>query len=127
MCAVSCAAASTITVSKDGTGDYFDIQPAVDAAAAGDTIRIGPGRFDTFHSITAPAWTEDTIVGVLKDNLTLIGSGQDVTLLGPDSFFGPSGRHPMAICSFGGFSCRLSDMTIENMETGIYWEGARLM
>lgn len=76
------ALARTWRVELNGTGDYTDIQPAVEAAAPGDTIRIGPGRFDVFHPITAPAWTEDTIVGVLKDNLTFIGSGKEVTFLG---------------------------------------------
>ncbi len=108
-------------VELNGGGDYTDIQPAVEAAAPGDTIRIGPGRYATFHPITAPAWTEDTIVGVLKDNLHFIGSGQDVTFLGPDTFLAPSGMNPKVFCSFGGYSATLSDMTIENVETGVYW------
>ena len=37
-------AARTWRVEKDGSGDFTVIQDAVDAAAAGDTIRIGPGR-----------------------------------------------------------------------------------
>lgn len=118
--------AKTWRVELGGSGDYTDIQPAVEAAAPGDTIRIGPGRFATFHPITAPAWTENTIVGVLKDNLTFIGSGQDVTILGPESFWAPSGQNPMVFCSFGGHVGTLSDMTIENVRTGIYWEEGTL-
>lgn len=119
------AHARTWQVELDGTGDYTDIQPAVDAAAPGDTIRIGPGRFATFHPIIAPGWTEHTIVGVLKDALTFIGAGKDVTIVGPTQFFSPPGSNPKAFCSFGGFSSEISDMTIENVENGIYWsEGA---
>jgi hypothetical protein len=118
--------ATTWRVELDGTGDYTDIQPAVDAAAPGDTIRIGPGRFATFHPIIAPGWTESTIVGVLKDNLTFIGSGQDATILGPQSYWAPLDQYPKAFCSFGGYSGRLVDMTIENVRTGVYWEAGVL-
>lgn len=119
--------ARTWRVELDGTGDYTDIQPAVDAAAPGDTIRIGPGRFATFHPITAPGWTEYTIVGVLKDALTFIGAGRDVTFVGPTQFSSPPSSNPKAFCSFGGFSSDISDLTIENVETGIMWERGTLI
>ncbi len=122
----SVASARTWRVELDGSGDYTDIQPAVDAAAPGDTIRIGPGRFDTFHPITAPAWTEDTIVGVLKDALTFIGSGQNVTFLGPTTYVGAPGDNPKVFCSFGGFDGRIENMTIENVEAGVFWERGTL-
>jgi len=35
----------TITVKKDGTGDYIIIQIAVDSAKAGDTILVHPGFY----------------------------------------------------------------------------------
>ncbi len=116
------AGARTWRVELDGSGDFADIQPAVEAAAPGDTIHIGPGRFDTFHPITAPAWTEPTIVGVLKDNLTFIGSGRDVTILGPLTYRGAYSEKPKVFCSFGGYSARISDMTISQVEAGILWE-----
>ncbi len=122
----SAASARTWRVELDGSGDYTDIQPAVDAATPGDTIRIGPGRFDTFHPITAPAWTEDTIVGVLKDDLTFLGSGRDVTILGPGSYRGVPGEDPKVFCSFGGYDGRIENMTIENVEQGVYWERGTL-
>lgn len=39
------ASARTWRVEKDGFGDYTTIQPAVDAAAPGDIVLIGPGRY----------------------------------------------------------------------------------
>jgi hypothetical protein len=114
--------AKTWRVELNGTGDYADIQPAVEAASPGDTIRIGPGRFDIFHPVTTPAWTEDAIVGVLKDNLTFIGSGKDVTILGPSIFWNPPSDNPKVFLSFGGFDAVIRDMTIENVETGVHWE-----
>ena len=38
---VSPGFAATITVESDGSGDYTEIQPALDAAADGDTVRVG--------------------------------------------------------------------------------------
>jgi len=32
-------------VEKDGSGDFAVIQNAVDAAAPGDTVVVGPGRY----------------------------------------------------------------------------------
>ncbi len=113
--------ASTWQVEKDGSGDFVEIQHAIDAAAAGDTIRIGPGRFDTFHPFTAPGWTEEVIVGVTKDNLTFIGSGKDVTIVGTSAPYGAPGEDPKCFCSIGSFDARIQDLTIENVEEGIYW------
>lgn len=119
--AVVDASARTWRVELDGSGDFTDIQPAVDASAAGDTILIGPGRFATFRPCVAPAWTEPTIVWVTKDNLTFLGSGQGSTILGPTTYFGPPGRDPKGFCSFGEFDGTIKDLTIENIECGIYW------
>ncbi len=112
---------ATWHVEQDGSGDFLDIQPAVDAATAGDTIMIGPGRFDTFHPFIAPAWTEDVIVGVTKDNLTFIGSGKDVSIIGTSLPYGGITDDPKSFCSIGSFDCEIRDLTIENVNTGIYW------
>jgi len=41
----SVAHASAWRVELDGSGHFTSIQEAVDAAAIGDTVQIGPGRF----------------------------------------------------------------------------------
>lgn len=121
------ASARTWRVELNGSGDFADIQPAVDASSAGDTILIGPGRFATFHPCVAPAWTEPTIVWVTKDNLSFLGSGQESTILGPTTYFGPPGRDPKGFCSFGGFSGTIKDLTIENIECGVHWEAGSVV
>ena len=54
--------ATTWHVEKDGSGDYAVIQDAIDAAAAGDTIRIGPGRFEDYSVYSYPGGDCDIVV-----------------------------------------------------------------
>lgn len=115
------AAARSWRVELDGSGDFVDIQPAVEASAAGDSILIGAGRFDTFHLVDAPAWTEQAVVWVTRDNLTFIGAGQGVTIIGPTTYYSPYGRHPKGICSIDGFRGSIKNLTIENIKEGLYW------
>lgn len=74
----------TWRVEKDGSGDTSVIQDAVEAAASGDTIRIGPGRFSeyTTHVYANNEW--NTYVHVRLEELTIIGSGQEATIIGAD-------------------------------------------
>jgi len=79
---VACfAQARTWFVEKDGSGDFTVIQDAVDAAAPGDTIRIGSGRFTEYQYV----YDQDTYVLVETDSLTFWGSGVDSTIIGPES------------------------------------------
>ncbi len=120
------ALACTWRVELDGSGDSADIQPAVEAAAAGDTIMIGPGRFDQLHPCVAPAWTEDAIVAVVQDGLTFVGSGADQTILGmvdPD-WWGSDA--PKGFYSIDSYSAVIMNLTIENIKTGVFWERGKL-
>ncbi len=115
------AMARTWSVELDGSGNFTDIQPAVEASAAGDTILIGPGRFDQLHPCVAPAWTEDAIVAVTQDDLTFIGSGVDQTIIGMTEYYWSDFAAPKGFCSVDAYSATIKDLTIENIETGIYW------
>ena len=44
--------AGTLVVSLDGTGQYGDIQSAIDAAADGDTVLVKPGEYVVLESVT---------------------------------------------------------------------------
>jgi len=84
--AVSISAhARTWTVEKDGSGDYEIIQDAIDASADGDTILVGPGRYDTFRQYTSTidGFTGMTIAWVNK-SITLLGAGRDLSIIGPE-------------------------------------------
>jgi hypothetical protein len=88
----------TIVVALDGSGEFTSIQEAVDAAAKGDTVFLKPGRYEqdlTIHS---------------KDQLKLIGAGQDkVVLTGREDLVGVLhvGKWP-----YGASNIEISDMTI---------------
>jgi len=79
------AFAGIVRVEKDGSGDFSTIQDAVDAAASGDTVLIGPGRFDEGQMVTTPGWTDYVRVLVELEELTLIGSGGQSTIIGPEA------------------------------------------
>ena len=102
------AAARSWQVGQDGMGDFSVIQDAVDAAASGDTIRIGPGRYDDGETITTPGWTEFVRVVVRQEELTIIGAGNGSTIIGPDD--------PWS----------LSDGDNRGIEYGTWWGNERL-
>jgi len=114
--------ARTWYVEKDGSGDYTVIQSAVNAAASGDTIRIGPGRFDDKQLVTCPGWSEYVRVLIDKDSLTLIGSGPE-TIIGQEEWWSDDqGRHRGIVASdwWGNRVLRIEDMRLENMGVGLY-------
>lgn len=121
------AGARTWNVRKDGTGDYAVIQDAVDHAAAGDTIRIGPGRFEEkrpFTSVpvkTAEKWTFDVYVAVTVSDLAIIGSGSEQTIIGPPARLWVDPAEPKVICTTPLVSqLVVEDLAMENVFNGIY-------
>ena len=117
--------AATWRVEQDGSGDFDDIQPAVDAAAEGDTIRIGPGHYDQAHSVLIPQWEQETDVYVYvdKERLTFIGSGRDEVVIGPDvyyqTYFGPNGFATGDLTQVW----YVENVTLQNLWGGVYDEG----
>lgn len=87
----------TVTVARDGTGDYTSIQEAVDVARSGDTIRIRAGSYPedvTVHS---------------KEGLKLVGEGKDqVIILGRERV----GVFHIGKWPYGASNIEISGMTI---------------
>jgi Right handed beta helix region len=69
-------------VEKDGSGDYTIIQDAIDAAAAGDTIRIGPGRFEEYRTYTYPGGIYDVGIHNSLPSIAILGTGETATTIG---------------------------------------------
>lgn len=122
MLVATCAEGATITVRKDGTGDYSVIQQALDVAAAGDTILIGPGEYLEHSAVRFPAWSHDieSYANVTVDDLTIIGAGSDQTIVGPPTYSGNNNtQSPMVITYIAGGDIRIADMCIRNSHTGV--------
>lgn len=103
---------STWRVAKDGTGDFEVIQDAVDVASSGDTIEIGPGRYDEYQT----RYTFDLHV-LIPDGmeLTFIGAGSDQTFIGPEA----SGGHQYLTSGFWGdnqIRLTIRDLSVENCD-----------
>jgi len=74
----------TLVVERDGSGEYTVIQDALDVAAAGDTVRIGPGRYDDLALHNLPLGGLGADIMVLRVSpLTIIGAGRDSVIVGP--------------------------------------------
>lgn len=115
--------AATITVRRDGTGDFTTIQPAVDAAAPGDTINIGPGEYTEYQIIRPPLWDSeiDIFAYITTDNLTIIGAGLGETVIGPPlENIAYQRFSPKAIWAGNVDSLYVYNLTVKNCYTGIY-------
>lgn len=113
------ASGRTWRVEKDGSGDFSVIQDALDAAAFGDTIQVGPGRFDNLHETAAlmSGFQFQSIAHVKKSGLTLIGAGSDLTTIGPDSLVMEiDGLTAGALYLDTGKMTHVEGFTIENVQ-----------
>jgi len=114
------AMAKTWTVERDGSGDFVVIQDAVFASSPGDTILLGPGRFPEHAPFQLGVTNFDTYVGVNVNDLTIIGSGADDTIVGPTM---PNivGFEPRGF-AFGVnvAKLRVEDLRVENVRDGFY-------
>ena len=129
MLAAQTSVATTITVRKDGTGDFTIIQQGLDAAASGDTVLIGPGEYTESSMVRLNGYTSDVEVfgRIAAADVTVIGSGAESTIVGPTTFQGNYGTHsPKCIAYDAGFGAfNISDLTLRNCYEGI-WVGGLL-
>lgn len=113
------AMAATWHVEKDGSGDFAFIQDAVNASADGDTIRIGPGRYEEYQRYDIGAWRDEAIFVLLDGrSLTMIGSGEGSTVIGPSVLFDPA-EHEKGVVLFHGSSLEMSDLSIDGIYSGV--------
>jgi hypothetical protein len=111
------SAGATLTVHQDGSGDCTAIQPALDAAADGDTILIGPGEYLEETTYRPPGWGYDIRAygRVKSDDLTIIGAGAGVTVIGPTALvFDPQHYNPKGFHYSDGGGLSVSNLTIRN-------------
>ena len=112
----------TLFVAKSAGAEYSTIHAAIAASLPGDTIRIGPGRYDDFHPLVAPAWTRDVIAVIDKTGLTFIGAGPDSTIVGPKSPVVGADVAPAGFAAINGASATIIGVGVENVDNGVYWD-----
>ena len=118
----SLAFGGVLHVERDGSGDFLTIQEAVDAAASGDTILIGPGRYDEGQVVSTPGWSDFVRVLVNHEELSIFGSGVDSTIIGPVENFDYSQERHRGIVAGQWFGCHrlnIKDITFHGMWYGI--------
>ncbi len=116
------ASAATLHVARDGSGEFTVIQAAVDAAASGDTVMIGPGRYDEGAIVSCPGWTAFVRVLIRQTELTIIGAGPGQTIIGPTTPWDLSRGWNRGIEAGPGWNSmrvHVSDIGFENMGYGI--------
>lgn len=111
------ASARTWRVEKDGSGDFTILYEAADACAAGDTILIGPGRFEEYRREPDYQWHAYCCIHIRVPNVTIIGSGTDFTAIGFEHFDPYHENFVIGISSYP------NDLTVENLTVGGIYEG----
>jgi len=119
------ASATMWRVEKDGSGHFLQIQDAVEAAASGDTIAIGPGLWMKFQEFQAPGGTFESIAYPQQESITFRGSGVDTTTLA--YAFGPAGPdHPNGIVGGATTSMHVEALSILDLRHGVEANGPSL-
>ncbi|MDY0111104.1 MAG: right-handed parallel beta-helix repeat-containing protein [Candidatus Krumholzibacteria bacterium] len=106
----------TWTVAQDFSGDFWNIQNAVDIASDGDVIEIGPGWYTEFQTVSG--WEPyDVYVNLGEKSLTLIGSGAALTVIGP---LGPDQHHRYTYGIYAAWAERvvLENLAVRNIDYG---------
>ncbi len=118
------AQADTWFVERDGTGDFSTLQPAVDAAASGDTIRIGPGRYNELAEVSCISSTLEVRIFITQHELTIIGSGPEQTIIGPEVYLSepPPQIGITAYQPCGSEIVTIKGIRFENLNVGVHSE-----
>lgn len=121
MAAADLATAATWTVRKDGTGDFAIIQEALNVAASGDTVLIGPGEYLERYQIPGETVGMEACAYVPVSEITIIGAGSDQTLIGPQTYMGawngmPS---PFALTAMQNAVLHVKGVNLRNCHSGI--------
>ena len=72
LCLAATATAATLHVSADGSGEYATIQAALNAAADGDVIELGPGTYAGWGNYNLEFYDDVTLRGTGDPALTVL-------------------------------------------------------
>jgi len=124
------SSAATWSVEKSGAGDFVVIQDAINAAASGDTIRIGVGWYEEYALYEEPNGEYAIYARIPNIQLTILGSGRDSTFIGSskEDTWGNS-DNCIGILLPGNYrdgALRLEDVSVEGVTRAIEIIGGRL-
>lgn len=123
------APAATLRVERDGSGDYATIQPALDAAATGDTVLIGPGEYTEYSMVRLEGYAWDVVVFAYSElpNLTIIGAGAEQTIIGPAvPMLDYSTYSAKCLVWINGTELHVRGVTLRNCYDGLHAAGGSL-
>ena len=108
---------ATWQVNLDGSGDFGQMQEAVEFAASGDTIELGPGRHDSWF-IFGEAIQYPTRALIEGKDLVILGSSDGETIIGPVNHYEDNPWHHGIVV---GDSSRvvIKNIVFENLYTAI--------
>ncbi len=122
--AANVTSARTWRVEKDGSGDATIIQTAIDLAASGDTIQIGPGTFSDYAwAWFNGEWNVYSCAQATQDELTIIGAGIGETIIGgiPPEGYGDTDINGVSMINDGVLHLR--DLKILGLVSGVFFFG----
>jgi len=121
------ASARTLTVEKDGSGDYTVIQDAIDAAEPGDTVQIGPGIFEEYaFAWNNGQWDVYACALVTVSDLTLQGSGTSETIIGLPTLEDHPDLDVKGIGMIEEGRLGIQGISVRGVDTGIYFYSSDL-
>ncbi|MBC8425842.1 right-handed parallel beta-helix repeat-containing protein, partial [bacterium] len=92
-------------------------------AAPGDTIQIGPGRYDDYTILDIGALVLDCYVNDNGKGLTYLGAG-DETIIGPEQIYDFFETDSTGLwCEYAGMMHRIKDILVQHVEFGIVVSG----
>jgi hypothetical protein len=119
--------ARTWHVERDGSGDFVVIQDAVDAAASGDTILVGPGQYDDYSfGFNNTVWDVYGCINITKDNLVISGAGAGETIVGFSSYPNPPAYTINGVNCVQEYRVVLQSLGLLNCDKGIQFYGTEL-
>jgi hypothetical protein len=119
--AVDVCLARTLRVEKGGSGDYVEIQAAVDASAPEDTVLVGPGRYDETRFHQLPGGSGYAIAVVQDWPLTVLGTDSARVFLGPSHPDSIAVPEPVGVVVAGSSASgtHIEGLTFENLYDGV--------
>ena len=110
---------ATLRVAKDGSGQFTVLHEAVDAAASGDTISIGPGEYPEMREYPEIQVGRQYSAVITVSDLTIVGDSRHDVMIGPDVAIAPPNEGPAGVVALDGTRVRIRSVTVRGFAFGL--------